>query len=430
VSDVVKIADVYVKDRIRKDLGDIDSLCNSIREYGIIQPIVLTTDNNENYRGTTLVAGGRRLTAVKRLGWTELVHARDFIWRGEENDFQRRSVELEENLRRKELSWQEQLTAKQELMNLMQTIYGPPKAGPVEALSSKPGFGVNRLASMLGESPATTSTDLKVATAMLAMPQLRYAKNKSEVLTKLKIAGTIVSMQSTAPKVTDGNSTNRFWTLFETDFSTGAINISDASTDLIWTDLPYGANVNEMSSQASSALAHFDDSRRSIINSLDTVARESYRVLREDRFAVFCFGFTYYNELVTSLGRAGFNVNVVPFVWIKNTKSGENPNTRYSNCYEPLLVGAKGRPAFIRPGQGNVISVAVVQDKLQIVQKPVDLIKRFLLDMTSEGATVVDWCAGTGSTGVACHELKRHAILFEKEPSMALIARARLEALK
>jgi ParB family chromosome partitioning protein len=429
VSDIVKIADVYVKDRIRKDLGDIDSLCNSIREYGIIQPIVLTTDNNENYRGTTLVAGGRRLTAVKRLGWTELVHARDFIWRGEENDFQRRSVELEENLRRKELSWQEQLTAKQELMDLMQTIYGPPKAGPVEALSSKPGFGVNRLASMLGESPATTSTDLKVATAMLAMPQLRYAKNKSEVLTKLKIAGTIVSMQATAPKVTDGNST-KYWTLFETDASVGSSNIGDSSIDLVWTDLPYGADVNEMSSQVSSALAHFDDSRRSIVAFLDTVARESYRVLREDRFAVFCFGFTYYNELVTSLERAGFNVNVVPFVWIKNTKSGENPNTRYSNCYEPLLVGAKGRPSFVKPGQGNTAFFPVVQDKLQIVQKPVALVERFLLDMTAEGATIVDWCCGTGTTGVACHNLKRHAILFEKEPSMALIARARLEALK
>jgi DNA modification methylase len=382
----------------------------------------------------TLVAGGRRLTAVKRLGWTELVHAKDFIWRGEESLLQRRAVELEENVRRKELSWQEQLTAKQELLKLMQGIYGPPKAGgPVEQLSSQPGFGVNRLASMLGESPATTSLDLKVATALLAMPQLRLSKNKSEVLTKLKIAGAVVSMQSTAPKGVDVNNIRpSYWTLFEHDFRTGGMDtqLPDSSADLIWCDLPYGADVNQMSRQLASVGASFDDSRGTVVDMLDAVATESFRVLREDRFAVFCFGFTYYTELVRVLKNVGFNVNMVPFVWIKNTKSGENPNTRYSNSYEPLLVGAKGRPNFIRPGKGNVISIPVVQDKLQAVQKPVALIKEFLLDMTSEGATVVDWCAGTGSTGVACHELKRHAILFERDPSMAMIARARLEALK
>jgi ParB family chromosome partitioning protein len=427
MTDTVKISAIFVGDRIRKDLGDVDSLCNSIREYGIIQPIVLAYED----RLTTLVAGGRRLTAVKRLGWIELVHARDFIWRGEETSLQRRAVELEENLRRKELSWQEQLAAKQELLTMMQSIYGPPKAGPIEVVTAKPGFGVNRLASMLGESPATTSLDLKVATAMRAMPQLRFAKNKSEVLTKLKIAGAVVSMQATAPKVPDGsNVPASYWTLFESDFTVASTSLPDSSADLIWTDLPYGADVNEMSSQAASAFAGFDDSRRSVIRLFESVARESYRVLREDRFAVFCFGFTFYHELVDNLTRAGFNVNLVPFIWVKNTKSGENPNTRYSNSYEPLLVGSKGRPTFIRPGKSNCLSIPVVQDKLQVVQKPVALIKEFLLDMTTEGATVVDFCAGTGSTGVACHELKRHAILFEKDPSMALIAKARLEALK
>src|SRR6267378_2375742 len=271
MTDTIPIADIYVKDRIRKDLGDIDALCNSIREYGIIQPIVLTRDDNGSYRGTILVAGGRRLTAVKRLGWTELKHARDFIWRGEETSFQRRAVELEENVRRKELSWQEKLVAKQELLTLMQGIYGPPKAGPVEALSSQPGFGVNRLASMIGESPATTSLDLKVATAIRAMPQLRFAKNKSEVLTKLKIAGAVVSMQATAPKVTPQT---RYWTLHAIDFRPEVEGegchelVGDSSVDLVWTDLPYGADVEKMSSQASSTVATFDDSRESIVNML------------------------------------------------------------------------------------------------------------------------------------------------------------------
>ncbi len=102
----------------------------------------------------------------------------------------------------------------------------------------------------------------------------------------------------------------------------------------------------------------------------------------------------------------------------------------YSNSYEPLLVARKGSPIFLRPGRSNVLSIPVVQDRLQVVQKPTELIKEFLRDMITSGSTVVDWCAGTGSTGVACHELGMRSILFEKSPSMAAIARARLGALK
>jgi len=162
---------------------------------------------------------------------------------------------------------------------------------------------------------------------------------------------------------------------------------------------------------------------------LSSIAEESYRVLKPDRFAVFCFGFITYTDLVFELTRVGFNVNPVPFVWTKNTKSGENPTTRYCNSYEPILIAAKGSPVFVRPGQPNLVNIPVEQGKFQAVQKPVSLVERFLLDMCTSGATVVDWCAGTGTTGIAAHKLGMRSILFEKDPSMAMLARTRLEAL-
>jgi DNA modification methylase len=180
----------------------------------------------------------------------------------------------------------------------------------------------------------------------------------------------------------------------------------------------------------SSTGATFDDSTKSAIDILGAIASESFRVLRNDRYAVFCFGFDIYTKLVEALQEAGFNVALVPFIWVKNTKSTENPLSMYSNAYEPLLVARKGSPTFLIPGQSNVITIPVVQDRLQVVQKPVELIKKFLRDMVTPGATVVDWCCGTGSTGVACHEMGMRSILFEKSPSMAAIARARLGALK
>ena len=61
----VYINDIVVKDRYRKDKGDIDALMNSIKELGLLQPIGITKDN-------ILVFGERRLTACFALGWAEI----------------------------------------------------------------------------------------------------------------------------------------------------------------------------------------------------------------------------------------------------------------------------------------------------------------------------------------------------------------------
>ena len=56
---------IRVRDRFRKDLGDIDSLAASIDEVGLLHPIVVRPDGR-------LIAGERRLAACKELGWTSV----------------------------------------------------------------------------------------------------------------------------------------------------------------------------------------------------------------------------------------------------------------------------------------------------------------------------------------------------------------------
>lgn len=59
------ISRIDVKDRTRKDLGDVDALARSIESLGLLQPVVVTSDNK-------LVAGRRRIEACKALGWTHV----------------------------------------------------------------------------------------------------------------------------------------------------------------------------------------------------------------------------------------------------------------------------------------------------------------------------------------------------------------------
>lgn len=54
------ISEVTVGTRHRKEMGDLDALMDSIEEFGLLHPIVVTPDG-------VLVAGMRRLEACRRL---------------------------------------------------------------------------------------------------------------------------------------------------------------------------------------------------------------------------------------------------------------------------------------------------------------------------------------------------------------------------
>lgn len=96
---LVNIDEIKIKKRVRKDMGDLESLKESLRLYGLLNPITL----NERYE---LIAGHRRLEAAKALGWTtinaQIISVSDKITLLE--------MELEENTQRSDFS-QEELIA-------------------------------------------------------------------------------------------------------------------------------------------------------------------------------------------------------------------------------------------------------------------------------------------------------------------------------
>lgn len=59
-------------------------------------------------------------------------------------------------------------------------------------------------------------------------------------------------------------------------------------------------------------------------------------------------------------------------------------------------------------------------------QKPVALFEYLIKTYTNEGDLVLDNCAGSGTTGVACQNLNRNYILIEKEPEYIEIIKKRI----
>ena len=89
---------IKVKDRIRKEQGNIEELAKNIKENNLINPIVITPDNE-------LIAGARRLKACKLLGWDEIeVKIMDIT------DYEDKlMIEVSENELRKDFTFSEKL---------------------------------------------------------------------------------------------------------------------------------------------------------------------------------------------------------------------------------------------------------------------------------------------------------------------------------
>jgi len=95
---LVNIDDIKIKKRIRKDLGDLEPLKNSLMAYGLLNPITLNSH-------LELIAGERRLQAAKQLGWSNI----NAVIVDNLNETEELEIELEENNQRKEFTSEELL---------------------------------------------------------------------------------------------------------------------------------------------------------------------------------------------------------------------------------------------------------------------------------------------------------------------------------
>jgi ParB-like chromosome segregation protein Spo0J len=91
---VIEIDQIVTGERRREDMGDLAGLARSIEKYGLLHAVVLDGENR-------LVAGGRRLAACRDILRRKEIEARSL---GDLSEEERREIELEENLQRKDMT--------------------------------------------------------------------------------------------------------------------------------------------------------------------------------------------------------------------------------------------------------------------------------------------------------------------------------------
>ena len=133
--------------RYRKDMGDIETLAESISTMGQLVPILIKED-------FTLIAGERRLRAhihLQKPTIRAIVETR--------SDIDNRILEILENLERKEFTWQEQILATDDLHNLFKAQFGDK-------------WSERKTAEKAGISTGGIATDLNLAEVFKIDPEM------------------------------------------------------------------------------------------------------------------------------------------------------------------------------------------------------------------------------------------------------------------
>lgn len=162
--EMMALADIVLTRRLREDHGDIDSLMASIQAHGLLHPIVVDAEDR-------LVAGGRRLAAVRNLGQREIAIRR----LGDLTDQQRREIELDENVRRKDLTAYERSkfvtelvdTAKESITGTLPDSGRVSRRGPAPDLTSD-----RRIAERVGIPQQTIQEARQHVAAVEAHPEM------------------------------------------------------------------------------------------------------------------------------------------------------------------------------------------------------------------------------------------------------------------
>lgn len=101
------IKDIVINKRVRQNAGDLSQLSESMEKYGQIHPIVVNKKNE-------LISGYRRIQCAKKLKWQSVFAIVVDI--SSESD--KLTMELEENLRRKDFTEEEKIEAFRKLAKM------------------------------------------------------------------------------------------------------------------------------------------------------------------------------------------------------------------------------------------------------------------------------------------------------------------------
>ena len=425
------LSSIIISDnRQRRDFDPeaLIDLANSISAHGLMHPIVV----RETSLGLALVAGERRLRAMASLyatgdlvrhnGLEIPINSVPFVTLGELSPLQAEEAELDENLKRKDLTWQERAEALDRLHKLrtaQATLAGDSKHTIQDTLEEA---GVTRY---------DTGRQSILLAQHLDNPLIAGAKDPKEAFKILKREESRAKNVALAETV-GANFNSAVHQLHNVNCLDWLIKCPDNSFDVVLTDPPYGMNAQAFGDgggKQTNSTHIYQDTPEEWRSLMFTFLPEAYRVSKpEAHLYIFC-DFDKFHELKSLTEAAGYYVFRTPLIVYK-TDSGRVPLPEHGprRQYELCLYAIKGN----RPVNGiysDVIPCRLEENLGHGANKPIELFVNLLRRSIRPGDSVLDAFAGTGTIFPAAHECKVYATGLELSPEYYGIAVNRLNSL-
>lgn len=420
---VIPTSSILLNERQRKEIkpDHIHRLKLSILTKGLLHPIVLCAISDS----PTLVAGECRLRAITELHEDGLqpTHQglpipRDtipYVTVSELSEADIAEAELEENLLRAPLTWQEEVRAKA-LIHRLRVSENPTQTRRETA---------NEIASIKGTHPETERNVLHrvlLVNDHLDKPAVATAANLSAAH---RIVVDEAERSFKAGLVRQKIITSSHQILLG-DCREILPHLTSGEIDAIICDPPYGMNAHKMKKDE---LHLYDDRPEYALEIAEFILREGFRLLRP-RGTLFLFcDIDHYVHLREVAKQHCYSTWRTPLIWRKGD-DGHAPWGRsgFIRTYEMILFAVKGQKELNLPGGPDVLDFSRTgrARRVHAAEKPVMLLEKLLSLSTLQGDRVLDPCCGSGPILDAATNLRLQAIAIEKDPDYHREALARI----
>lgn len=445
---------VILPNRQRQDFNPdaLQELKASIEDRGLLHPPVLRQDGDR----FILVAGERRLRAIAEIFELGGVVRHDgkeyrdevpFASLGDLGELEAEEAELDENLRRRDLTWQELADAHARLHGLRSkqknaAISAAIAEGALPAAVGQDKTPVQTIADtareLFGRSDGAYQDTVRkevIVARHLDNPEVAKAKTLDEAWKVLKRQEE--SKKNVALALEVGKTFNAdLHELRNIDCLTAMRELAsqpDKHFDVILTDPPYGMGAHEFGDAGGklTGIEHrYDDSYESWKKLMAVWCSLAFQVAKPQAHAyVFC-DMDRFHELREMMRAANWYVFRTPLINVK-TNSGRVPlpDRGPRRQYEILLYAIKGdKPTtHIYP---DVITSNADENMTHGAQKPVALYQNLLMRSVKPGDRVADFFAGSGTIFEAAHGMKCTAFGTEMNPEYYGMCLKRIQRLK
>ena len=418
---------ITVPPRQRKNIapGPLRELATSIASKGLLHPPVfreLTVEGKLEpiYQ---LVAGERRLRAMELLlkeGKTFFCDGTTFQPDGgiipatmlnEMSQADRQEAELEENLLRVDLLWQEREAALARIHALRKEA-NPEQTRSDTAREIIAATGDERKTAL--SHTITRISRSEMLQANMHRPEVAQARSANEAYQQLlkSLEGEVASRLTQA-----GAAEPTLHTLHRGSAFDVLPTLPDAHFDTIIADLPYGIGADNFGS--ANAAHQYSDTPAEATALFTSIAQEGFRITRgQAHFYAFC-DIDLYLTWRGIAAAAGWRPFRTPLIWHKGTQYGNVPwpNLGPKRTYELILFASKGD----RPVQQTIADCITHipserNDSGHPAGKPADLYAYLLRASGTAGDQVLDPCCGGGPIFAAASRLQMRAHGIEVNP--------------